>query len=138
MRLERWLVLGGLCLFVLSLLLPAILSDSFPAQSGLELLRQRAEFSRNGIYAWYANPLLAVALVLCWLGLFRSGLATAVVAALLALSIFLAPGALERAGTVVPEFRYGLGFYMWLGAVACALAAASAGLAANRGGPPRD
>jgi hypothetical protein len=115
-------------LFLLSLMLPALVSDSFPVQSGFDLLRQRGEFTRNGIFAWYANPVLGVALVLCWLGRFRLGLATGLLGGLLALSTFLAPAALESAGRSLPDFRFGTGFYLWLGAFGCVIAAAAAGL----------
>lgn len=128
MRIERWLVAAGLALFLISLALPALVSESFPAQSGLDLLRQRAEFARNDIYAWYANPVLSLALILAWLRYYRSGLVAAALGMLLALSIFTAPAALAEAGRSLPEFRYGTGFYVWLGAFVCALAAGISGL----------
>jgi hypothetical protein len=128
MQRERWLVLAGLLLFLLSLMLPALVSESFPAQSGFDLFRQRGEFTRNGIFAWYANPVLGVALVLCWLGRFRLGLGAGLLGGALALSIFLAPATLESAGRSLPDFRFGAGFYVWLGAFICVISAAAAGL----------
>jgi len=132
MRLERWLVLAALVLLLASLAMPAAVSESFPDQSGWDLLRQRAEFTRNGIYAWYANPALVLALVLGWFGRYQAGLVAAVIGALLALSILLAPGTLESAGRSVPEFRYGIGFYLWLAAFMSVISAGAVGLTRGR------
>jgi hypothetical protein len=128
MHRERWLILAAALLFVVALALPAVVSESFPAQSGWDLLRQRAEFSNNGIYAWYANPVLMLALVLGWVGRYRLSLPAAAAGGLLALSILLAPAQLESAGRSLPQFHYGVGFYVWLAAFGAALLAGIAGL----------
>jgi len=125
---ERWLILAAALLFAVALVLPAVVSDSFPAQSGWDLLRQRAEFSRNGIYAWYANPLLLLALGLVGFGRYRLAVPVAAAGGLLALSILLAPTQLEGAGRSLPPFHYGIGFYVWLAAFGVALIAGIAGL----------
>jgi hypothetical protein len=117
---RAWL-LGAAALYVASLWLPAIEGQGFPAQSGLDVLRQGAPAIRDGVVAWYANPLLWLALVLGWSGLRRPALASAALGGLLALSSFTAGLAAEIAGRSVPPFSYGAGFYVWLGAFVLAL-----------------
>jgi len=128
MRRERWLILAAALLLALALVLPAVVSDAFPPQSGWDLLQQRAEFARNGIHAWYANPLLLLALILGWFGRYRISVLSAAVGSLLALSILLAPTQLESAGRSLPAFHYGPGFYLWLAAFSAALVAGISGI----------
>ena len=118
---RRGWLLGAAALYVASLGLPAIEGSGFPAQTGLDVLRQGAGAFRDGVVAWYANPLLWLALALGWLGATRAALACAVLGCLLALSSFTAGFAAESAGRSVPAFSVGAGFYGWLGAFALAL-----------------
>lgn len=118
---RRGWLLGAGALYVASLALPAIEGPGFPAQTGLDVLRQGAGAFRDGVVAWYANPLLWLALVLGWLGHKRLGLACAALGLVLALSSFSAGLAAESAGRSVPAFSFAPGFYVWLGAFALAL-----------------
>lgn len=115
-----WL-LGAAVLYVASLWLPAIEGPGFPAQSGLDVLRQGASAWREFVFAWYANPALWLALVLGWVPLRRTALACAALGFALALSSFSAGLAAELAGRSVPSFGFAVGFYVWLGAFVPAL-----------------
>lgn len=128
MRPERWLVLSGLGMFVLCLFLPSLTSPSFPVQSGLDLFHRGPELWRDGIIAWYANPALLLTLVLTWFGRYRAGLVTAGLALLLALSTLTGKAVIEASGRSVPEFSYGIGFYVWLLAFVAAAVAAGIGI----------
>ena len=119
---RRGWLLGAAALYVASLWLPAIEVNGFPAQTGLDVLRQGASAFRDGVVAWYANPLLWLALALGWFGARRTALACALLGLVLALSSFSAGLAAESAGRSVPPFSFAAGFYVWLGAFALALA----------------
>jgi hypothetical protein len=118
---RRGWLLGAAALYAASLWLPAIEGSGFPAQTGLDVLRQGASAVRDGVVAWYANPLLWLALALGWVGWRRPVLVSAALGTLLALSSFSAGLAAETAGRSVPAFSFGVGFYAWLGAFALAL-----------------
>lgn len=128
MTAERWLAAAAAACLGLSLSLPAIQGSGFPSLSGFDVLRQGAGAWRDSVVAWYANPLLAAALVAIFLRRFRLGLAFAIAGTLLALSSFGAAGMAERAGRTVPAFSYAAGFYVWLLAFAIAIAAAAVGI----------
>lgn len=127
MRLARWLAAGSLGLAVLSLWLPAIEGSGFPTLSGLDVLRRGAPAWRDGVVAWYANPALVIALVLCWLERFRIAFLAALIALALALSSFWAGSLAASFGRSVPAFGFGTGFYVWLAAFVLAPLAAAAG-----------
>ena len=115
----RWLWAGALALAAVSLAMPAVQGPGFPTQSGLDILRQGASAWRDGIVAWYANPLLSAAAVIGWVGAGQrvpalAALALALLGLLLALSSFTAGAAAESAGRRVPEFAFAFGFYVWL------------------------
>jgi hypothetical protein len=129
---DRWLILGAVLLYLLSLFLPAIDGAGFPALSGLDVLRQGAGAWRNGVIAWYANPLIAAALIACWLRHYRLGLGFAMAALLLGLSSFSAEWAAASSGRSVPAFRFAAGFYVWLAAFGVAIAAAVMGYIRSR------
>ncbi len=118
---RRGWLLGAAALYVASLWLPAIEGSGFPAQTGLDVLRQGASAFRDGVVAWYANHCLWLALVLGWFGARRTALACALLGLALALSSVSAGRAAESAGRSVPPFSYGAGFYVWLGAFVLAL-----------------
>jgi hypothetical protein len=92
------------------------------------MLEQGIGAWRDGVVAWYANPALAVAIALCWLGRHRAALAAASLGAGLALSSFWARAAAESAGQSVPAFSFEVGFYAWLTAFGVAVLAALAGI----------
>jgi hypothetical protein len=128
MRPQRWLLLAAVVLYLLSLWLPAVTGQGFPEQSGMDLLRQGSGSWRNGIFAWYANPALWIAIVTAWFGMHRAALAAAAAGLVLGLSSFAAAGIAVRAGRSVPEFAYVSGFYVWLVALAVAVAASLFGI----------
>ena len=113
---DRWLILGAAVLYASSLAMPAIEGAGFPSLTGLDVLRQGAGAWRDGIVAWYANPLLIVALITGWLRSYRLALVALSVGLLLALSSFSAEWAAESGGRNVPAFRFAAGFYVWIGA----------------------
>ena len=125
---NRWLVLAGLLLFVLSLLMPAIDGSGFPALSGMDVLEQGASAWRQGVVAWYANPVLLVALILCWIRRFKIAFVAALVGLLLALSSFSAGMMAENAGQAVPAFSFAIGFYFWLCAFVAVILSAVVGV----------
>jgi hypothetical protein len=110
-----WL-LGAALLYLVSLWLPALEGPGFPARTGLDVLRQGAQAWHDYVVAWYANPVLWLCLALGWAGVRRAAQVTAVLGLVLALSSFSAGYAAELAGRSVPEFRFAVGFYVWLGA----------------------
>jgi hypothetical protein len=128
MRLKRWLVVAGAALYASSLMLPSIRGSGFPAQSGIDVLRQGAGAWEYGIVAWYANPALWVSWPLIWLGRCRAGLAGAALALALAVSSFGAATMAEHAGRNVPAFTYAVGFYVWLASIAVGVVAALVGI----------
>jgi hypothetical protein len=127
-RVERWLVAGGLLLFGFSLLLPAVEGSGFPALSGLDMLRQGAGAWRDQVVAWYANPVLWSSLFCTWFGRYRIGLGLGALGMLLALSSFTAATMAGDAGRSVPEFRFAIGFYVWLVSIVAAVLAAAFGV----------
>lgn len=124
---DRWLIAGAALLYALSLAIPAIEGSGFPAFTGLDVLRQGATAWREGIVAWYANPLFVVAILTCWLRFYRFALAAVGIGLFLALSSFSAEWAAESSGRSVPEFRFAVGFYVWIGAYVLALAGGVSG-----------
>ena len=125
---DRWVGLGALALLVVSLFLPAIDGNGFPALSGMDVLRQGAGVILDGIVSWYANPLILAALGVLALRRFKVALALALFATLLALSSFGAGPLAERAGRSVPAFGFSIGFYLWLLAFLLADIAAALGI----------
>jgi hypothetical protein len=127
MSADRWLVFGAALLYLSSLAMPAIVGSGFPALSGLDVLRQGAGAWRDGVVAWYANPVLVAALITCWLRYYRVALAISVLGLILALSSFSAEWAAQSGGRSVPAFRLAGGFYCWLAAFGVSLAGAVVG-----------
>jgi uncharacterized membrane protein len=130
----RWLALAGLLLFVLSLLMPAIDGSGFPALRGWDVLEQGASAWRQGVVAWYANPVFVVALILCWTRRFKFAFVAAVVGLLLAVSSFSAGMMAENDGQPVPAFSFAIGFYLWLFSFVAAILSAVVGLYKESGG----
>ena len=128
MSAERWLVVVALLLFGLSLALPAITGSGFPSQTGMDVLKQGASGWRDGVLAWYANPVLGLALVLSWTGRSRAALGCGVLSLLLGLSSYFAGAIATGLGRNIPPFSFGAGFYVWLLALAVACLAAGTGI----------
>lgn len=127
MRRERWLLLAGIGLYLLSLLLPAV-QGGFPSQTGLDVLGQGAGAWRDGVVAWYANPVLWLAWPAIWVGYHRVGLTAAGAGLVLAGSSFTASTAAALAGRSVPDFGFAIGFYVWLAAFLATAGAALLGI----------
>ena len=126
--LTRWLIGAALLLWCVSLALPAVDISFGPAASGFDVLQQGAGGWRDGVFAWYANPLFLLAAGLVWFEFPRFATAAAVVALALGLSSFAAESTAANAGRTVPPFSFGLGFYLWLVALAIGVTAAAIGL----------
>ena len=133
----RTLERGGAALAVglwgLSLVLPAVAITGGPVLRGNDVLLRGWETLDSGVYAWLANPLFFVAAVLCIAGARRVAPAVGLLALVLAVTSFTAGAALERAGTTVPDFRFAVGLYVWLGSYCALLLASSAHLVLRRG-----
>jgi hypothetical protein len=129
---DRWLLIGALVLFVVSLPMPAIDGAGFPALSGLDVLKQGAGAWRDGVVAWYANPVFAVALIAGFMGHFKSALVVASFGLLLALSSFSAGTMAGNAGRSVPAFGFAVGFWLWLIAFVAVVGASAVGLYFSR------
>lgn len=113
--------------FLASLYLPCVYTgDSGPPFYGWTLLLMGPFGIFDGVVAWYANPLLALILVLLLTERFRLAALCGVPCVLLALSTFAMR---EMAVTEQPRYEpvtgYGPGFFLWLASlaipVACAL-----------------
>ena len=127
MSTDRWLVLSAALLYALSLAMPAIEGTGFPSLSGLDVLRQGASGWRDGVVAWYANPLLIAGLIACWFRWPRIAVGAVSLGLMLALSSFSAGWAAESAGRNIPAFSFAAGFYLWLGAFVVSAAGALIG-----------
>jgi hypothetical protein len=101
-------------LWVVSLALPAVAIVGGPVLRGSDLLLRGWEALDSGVYAWLANPLFVIAVVLCVSGARRIARAVVLLALVIAVTSFRAAAALERAGTDVPDFTFASGLYVWL------------------------
>jgi hypothetical protein len=115
-------------LWLISLALPAAAIASGPVLRGRDLLMRGWEVLDAGVYAWLANPLFLLAVVLCAAGARRVARAVVLLALVLAASSFRAGAALERTGTAVPDFTFASGLYVWLAAFVVLLLACLAHL----------
>lgn len=125
-RNRRLLLVAAGCLWLISLVLPAVEPGFGTAFSGFDLLARGWSGWRDLVLAWFANPALALAAAALWRDQKRTALALALLAAGLALSSFLAADLAGAAGRSVPPFRFAAGFYVWLAAHGLVLAAALA------------
>lgn len=101
-------------LWALTLFLPALEPTGGRAFTGLDLLRQGWQGLRYGVVAWLANPMLAIALMLAALRIERAATLVSGTAAIVAATSFVAHATAVSAGAAVPEFAFGVGFYLWL------------------------
>ena len=104
--------------WLVSLALPAVYLPSGTAYGGLELLRRAWAAPQAGILAWYANPLFVCAVSLGALGWLRTAGVLSGVALVLALTSFAAEPLARASGAAVPALTWGIGFYLWLAALA--------------------
>lgn len=117
-RLPRGAVPGAIALvWLLSLALPAVDVRGGPTFSGLDLLLRGWEGASRGVFAWFANPLFIVGLVLALARRERAGLVVSALALVLGLSSFAAEAVLRRVQPV-PDLTLLAGFYVWLAALA--------------------
>jgi hypothetical protein len=128
MPVDRWLAVGALLLFIAAMPLPAIDGAGFPAFSGFDVLKQGTSAWRDGVVAWYANPVFLVALIAGILRRHKLALGAATVGILLALSSFTAGTMAESTGRSVPAFGFEIGFYLWLLAFVALMLASAVGI----------
>lgn len=128
MPVDRALLVGALLLFVAALPLPAIDGAGFPAFSGLDVLEQGASAWRDGVIAWYANPVFFLAWIIGIVRRYKLALGFATGGLLLALSSFTAGTMAESAGRSIPAFGFAAGFYLWLLAFIALILASGVGI----------
>lgn len=103
-----------LALYVIALAMPAVLVGSGPELSGFTLLRRGWEAGEYGIYGWYANPLMLIAMVTLAAGFLRVTALVSTLSLILALTS-LASGDLARAeGLPVSSLTFRAGFFVWV------------------------
>ncbi len=101
-------------LYLIALTMPAVTVGSGPRLSGLTLLRRGWEAGEYGIYSWYANPAMLVALVTLAVGYVRTAVIISAVSLILGLTSLNA-GDLARAGGLpVSGLTFHPGFFIWL------------------------
>ena len=101
----------------ISLLLPAVITAGGRSYSGYEVLTQGFAAVRFGVIAWFANPLLLIAVVSGFAGLYRVGAASAALAGGIALTSFAAETTARANGAPLPELSFGSGFFVWIAAI---------------------
>jgi hypothetical protein len=117
----RGLLSFCVALWLGSLLLPAVEVQSGPIFTGLDVLRRGWSAGSSAVFAWYANPLFAAAIVFQWWASRRAALAFAALAFLLGLSSLWAAEQAGLVGISVPPFSFRAGYYVWLVALGVAL-----------------
>lgn len=120
--------------FALALALPALDVPGAGTYSGLEMLLEGWRAMRSGVYAWLANPLFLVAVILAIAEYRRAAGIAAGIGSVLALTSFAAAAIARRDGLTVPDPTYLPGFYLWLGAQLALLAWCWGARGAHRAG----
>lgn len=111
----RWAICAVLAvLWAASLGLPAIRVAGGPELDGLDVLVQGWRGASVGVFAWYSNPLFAVALLAAVLRWPRAAGVASGVGLVLALTSFAASSLAQSTGGAAPELAFGIGFYLWL------------------------
>jgi hypothetical protein len=123
-------------LYVIALTMPAVTVGSGPHLSGFTLLRRGWEAGEYGIYSWYANPAMLIAMFTLAAGAVRASLVVFVLSLILALTSLTA-GDLARAGGLpVSGLTFRAGFFTWLAvpilAIVYSLTAMLSGRRGNR------
>jgi hypothetical protein len=114
----HWSVAAGIvAIWFASLALPAVGIRGGPTLTGLELLMQGWQGASRSVFAWYANPLFALALVLSLLRRRRAAGVVAGVCVVLALTSFAAEDLLRARMQSVPDIALRSGFFLWAGAL---------------------
>jgi len=103
-----------LAVWAAALLMPAVVVQGGQAFNGFAVLSRGWQGFDAGVYAWLANPLFLIALVLCWLRFYEFAGILAGVGSVLALTSFAAAGIARDAGAAVPDLSLSAGFYLWL------------------------
>jgi len=129
---QRAALLISVGLWGLSLALPAIGVAGGPTLRGWDVLLRGHSAWRQGVAAWFANPVLLAAIAASWWR--RDAVATglAAVALVLGVSSFWAAETVRGNGAAVPNFSYLSGLYVWLAAETGALCGSLGGLALKR------
>ncbi|MBN1238478.1 MAG: hypothetical protein JXB36_08240 [Gammaproteobacteria bacterium] len=123
--LRRWLPVAVIvAAWAASLPLPALAVRGGPTLTGWEMLLQGWQGAGRGVYAWYANPLFAVAVVAAVANRPRAALVASGFSILLALTTFVAEDVLHRSMERVPELTLLVGFYVWVAALLAAFLSA--------------
>lgn len=119
-------------LWLVALVLPAIEVGSTRTMSGFDVLFQGSSAWRQGIFAWFANPLFVLAVAAGWFRFPRGAAALAALGLALGLTSLRAAQTARAGGVPVPDFSYAAGFYVWLGAQAALVLTSAWGLVARR------
>jgi hypothetical protein len=127
---ERGGVALALALWGSSLALPALNVAGGAVLRGSEVLLRGVDLLDAGVYAWLANPLFLLAVVLCWAGFRHIAASVALLALVLAATSFGAAATIASRGTAVPDFTFASGFYVWFAGYVVLLISSSANLLA--------
>lgn len=112
-------------LWLSSLVMPAVEVSGGPVFSGYDVLIQGWSAWRNGVFAWFANPLLVICVLAAWRNYGGFSLFCALCGAILAVSSFWSAEIAEAGGMAVPELSFRIGFYCWIAAHLAALGGAT-------------
>ncbi len=106
------------------------LSGNHPPVDSLYLLLIGVFGLLDGIFAWYANPILFLSYLFFYIKRFNWAIILGAVALLLMASFFLCKTMLvSENGARAAIVGYGLGFWLWIGSSAVAIVAGSIGKA---------
>ena len=118
-RPARWDILfavAAVSLWLLSLAMPSIGPRGGTALSGFEVLSRGWSAWRYGVVAWFANPVLLLAVIALVWKKPRLAAASGFVGCILAVSSYWAGTFAALAGRSVPELFFASGFYLWMAA----------------------
>jgi hypothetical protein len=115
-RIVPALLFGALILWGCSLLMPALQARGGPSLDGYEVLLRGWSAWRNGVFAWFANPLLLLAIVAAWRKRHRLAAVSVGLGVVLAATSLVAENTARYSGASIPDFSFLVGFYIWMGA----------------------
>ncbi len=110
------LLLIGL-LWAVSLALPSLIAGG-RSFTGYELLVDGWQGLSRGVYAWLANPLFVAALAAGWFGRDRVAAVGAAAGLVLGATSARVESVLSARMASVPEIELGVGYYLWMTALA--------------------
>ncbi len=117
-RARRLLLVAALAaVWGASLAVPALQVAGGPLLRGVDVLLEGWKAGSHGVIAWYANPVLAAALLLAALGGDAAAAVLSGLALLLALSSFALEPILALQMPRVPAVTLLPGFFVWLAAI---------------------